>query len=125
MKIRRNRWKTIEILFPQKYRVNLRIFSYKTACLLEFTLHLALISLPIKLVTISFYLTPIFSYNIVFQLTTMPNQLAMTYLNLTNNDNSSEIASAWLSFRQGVKIKSLRRYTDMGYTGISRTLNLS
>lgn len=54
----------------------------------------------------------------------MPNQLAMIYLNLTNNENSSEAESARLSFRRRVEIKTLRRYTDMGYTRISRLLNL-
>lgn len=50
----------------------------------------------------------------------MPNQLNMSYINLTGTNPGA----SRLSFRQRVEIKTLRRHTSMSYTEIREALNL-
>lgn len=51
----------------------------------------------------------------------MPNQLNMSYINLTGTNPGA----SRLSFRQRVEIKTLRRHTSMSYTEIREALKSS
>ena len=54
----------------------------------------------------------------------MLNQLAMTYLRLTNHKKFCKVELIWLSFSWHVQIKAIYYYIDMSYIYIFQSYNL-